>query len=43
MIETALKKKYLDKYDGALAPLDDTMEYRAKAFLIEWERQTRGL
>lgn len=43
LIETALKKKYPGKYDGALAPLDDTMEYRAKAFLIERERQARGL
>ena len=42
LIETALKKKYPDKYGGVLAPLDDTMEYRAKTFLIERELQARG-
>lgn len=43
LIETALKKKYREKFDGKLEMLDDTMEMRAKSFILERETDRRGI
>ena len=37
LIEKALQKKYPDTFDGCLAPLDNTIEEKAKSFVIERE------
>lgn len=42
LIETALKRKYADEFCEKLAPLDDTMEMRAKKFIIEREKSRIG-
>ena len=43
LIETALERKYPGAFAHGLIPLDDTMERRAKEFLIRREMEARGL
>ena len=43
LIETALERKYPGASAHGLIPLDDTMEMRAKEFLIQREMEARGL